>query len=168
MSPWLSSLLAIMFAASHPIAPSASAQAKEERVADLQFRYSGFFVADVPATVRFYESAFALKLRYMHPSSGYAELETGSTLLAFVAERFLKDAKLLGNTEILPNRPDSNPAAAQVAFVTRDIDRDWQRAVQAGATVVKEPEAKPWGQTVGYLRDINGVIVELCTPSPRD
>jgi lactoylglutathione lyase len=87
--------------------------------------------------------------------------------LAFVGEGFLKDAELLGNTETLPNRPDSNPIAAQVAFVTRDIDRDWQRAVRAGATVV-EPQAKPWGQTVGYLRDINGVIVELCTPSPGD
>jgi lactoylglutathione lyase len=167
MLRWLP-LLAIVFAASPPMAPSAAAQAEEERVADLQFRYSGFFVADVPATVRFYETAFRLKLRYMHPSSGYAELETGSTLLAFVGEGFLKDAELLGNTETLPNRPDSNPIAAQVVFVTRDIDRDWQRAVRAGATVIKEPQAKPWGQTVGYLRDINGVIVELCTPSPRD
>jgi len=161
-------LLAIVFAASDQMAPSAPAQAEEGRVAGLQFRYSGFFVPDVPATVRFYEAAFGLKLRYMHPSSGYAELETGSTLLAFVGEGFLKDAELLGNTETLPNRPDSNPIAAQVAFVTRDIDRDWQRAVRAGATVVKGPQAKPWGQTVGYLRDINGLIVELCTPSPRD
>jgi lactoylglutathione lyase len=40
--------------------------------------------------------------------------------------------------------------------------------MQAGATIVKEPEAKPWGQTAGYLRDINGIIVELCTQSPRD
>jgi hypothetical protein len=23
---------------------------------------------------------------------------------------------------------------------------------------------KPWGQTVAYLRDINGVLVELATP----
>jgi lactoylglutathione lyase len=118
--------------------------------------------------VRFYEAAFGLKLRYMHPSSGYAELETGPTLLAFVGERFVKDAKLLAGTETLPNRPASNPIAAQVAFVTSHMNADWRRAVQAGATIVKEPEAKPWGQTAGYLRDINGIIVELCTQSPRD
>lgn len=137
-------------------------------MADLQFRYSGLFVPDVPATVRFYEAAFGLKLRYMHPSSGYAELETGATLLVFVGERFAKDARLLADSEILPNRPDARPIAAQVGLVTRNMDRDWRRAVQAGATVVKEPEAKPWGQTAGYLRDVNGVIVELCTPSPRE
>ena len=134
---------------------------------DLQFRASGFFVPDVPATVRFYEAAFGLKLRYMHPSSGYAELDTGSTLLAFTSERFARDAKLLAGIETVPNRPDSSPISAQVAFVTTDMDAAWQRAVHAGAAIVKKPEGKPWGQTAGYLRDINGIIIELCTPSPR-
>jgi uncharacterized glyoxalase superfamily protein PhnB len=48
------------------------------------------------------------------------------------------------------------------------METDWQRATRAGATVIKMPEAKPWGQTTGYLRDLNGVVVELCTRSPRD
>jgi catechol 2,3-dioxygenase-like lactoylglutathione lyase family enzyme len=43
----------------------------------LHFRYSAFFVRDVPATVAFYDKAFGFKQRYMHPSSGYAELDTG-------------------------------------------------------------------------------------------
>jgi lactoylglutathione lyase len=48
------------------------------------------------------------------------------------------------------------------------MESDWRRATSAGAVVVKAPEIKPWGQTTGYLRDCNGVIVELCTRSPRD
>lgn len=168
MSRWMVSVLAIGFALLSPLAPVATAQTEEHRVQALQFRYAAFFVQDVPATVRFYESAFGLRLRYMHPSSGYAELETGSTLLAFVGERFVMDANLLGGIETVPNRAGGHPIAAQVAFVTRDMAGDWQRAVRAGATIVREPEAKPWAQTVGYLRDINGIIVELCTPSPRD
>ena len=52
--------------------------------------------------------------------------------------------------------------------MTDDIDRDWAHAISAGAVVVKEPQAKPWGQTTGYLRDLDGIIVELCTRSPRD
>jgi uncharacterized glyoxalase superfamily protein PhnB len=134
----------------------------------MELRYTALFVRDVPATVSFYECAFGLALRYMHPSRGYAELETGATLLAFVGERFLDDTKLLGELQLRPNRPEQAPIAAQLAFVTRELDRDWARAVAAGAMVVKDPQAKPWGQTTGYLRDLNGVIVELCTPSPRD
>jgi uncharacterized glyoxalase superfamily protein PhnB len=133
----------------------------------MQFRFSGMFVRDVPATVAFYEKAFGLGLRYMHPSNGYAELETGETLLGFVSEDFLDAAKLLGNMPTRPNRPDLDPIGAQIAFVTDNLDQDWQRAVSAGAVVVKEPQPKPWGQTVGYLRDSDGFIVELSTPSPR-
>jgi lactoylglutathione lyase len=165
MARWLILLFAIAFAAA---APSAAVRAEEGHMKGLQFRGVGLLVPDVPATVRFYESAFGLKLRYMHPSSGYAELDSGSTFLAFLSERFVKDANLLAGIETVPNRADALPIAAQVAFVTRDMAGDWQRAVQAGATTVKAPEAKPWGQTAGYLRDINGFIVELCTPSPRD
>ena len=67
-----------------------------------------------------------------------------------------------------PNGVEDAAAAGQLALVTDDLDSDWQRATAAGAVVVKAPEAKPWGQTTGYLRDCNGVIVELCTRSPRD
>jgi lactoylglutathione lyase len=134
----------------------------------MQFRYSGVFVSDVPATVAFYEKAFQCALRYMHPSKGYAELETGATLLAFVSEDFIRSANLLGGIRTRENRPDLDSIASQIAFVTDDMDRDWSTAVSAGATVVKKPEAKPWGQTTGYLRDLNGFIVELCTRSPRD
>ncbi len=69
--------------------------------------------------------------------------------------------------DVTCSRPGKPPIGAQIALVSHDLDRDWQRAVAAGAAVVKLPEAKPWGQVVGYLKDVNGVIVELCTPSLR-
>jgi lactoylglutathione lyase len=134
----------------------------------LRFRYSGMFVADVAATVSFYEKAFGFRLRYLHPSRGYAELETGETLIAFVGDAFIEAAKLLGDLTYAPNRPGDVPCAFQLALVTDDMERDWARALEAGATILKAPEAKPWGQTTGYLRDCNGAIVELCTPSPRE
>lgn len=28
---------------------------------------------------------------------------------------------------------------------------------------VKEPQQKPWYQMVGYVRDLNGFLVEICT-----
>jgi uncharacterized glyoxalase superfamily protein PhnB len=133
----------------------------------LQFRYTCFFVRDVPSAVSFYERAFGFGLRYMHPSQGYAELDTGATLLAFVSEAFLDEAKLLGALRPRPNRWDLDPVAAQIALVSDEIENDWSRAVAAGATIVKALEPKPWGQTTGYLRDRDGIIVELCTPSPR-
>jgi uncharacterized glyoxalase superfamily protein PhnB len=57
----------------------------------------------------------------------------------------------------------TTPPAFEITFVTDDIDTAFKQAVEAGAIVVKEPTSKPWGQIVGYVRDINGYLVELCT-----
>jgi uncharacterized glyoxalase superfamily protein PhnB len=105
----------------------------------------------------------------LHASDpGYAELQTGDTLLAFIGEEFVEQAALFGGLDYARSRKEAQAGAHLVAFVTDALEDDWRRALDAGATIVKAPEAKPWGQTAGYLRDLNGVIVELCTRSPRD
>lgn len=115
----------------------------------LQLRYTGFFVPDVPTTVAFYQAAFGVPLRYMHQSRGYAELETGATLLVFISEGFEAEAALLGGRTLRINRRELQPVAAQLAFIARDLDDAWQRAIDAGAEVVKLPEIKPWGKPRG-------------------
>ena len=37
-------------------------------------------------------------------------------------------------------------------------------AVVAGTIELKEPESKPWGQVVSYVRAPNGTLIELCSP----
>jgi lactoylglutathione lyase len=103
-------------------------------------RYSGWFVADVPATVAFYEKAFGLRLRYMHPSLGYAELEAKDTLVAFIGEGFIADLRLLGDLRYRPDRDAADAAAAQLALGTDDTERDGQLPASADAVVVRTPE----------------------------
>jgi lactoylglutathione lyase len=134
----------------------------------LAFRYSVLLVADVPATVEFYQRAFGLALRYLHPSRGYAELDTGATLLAFISDAFAAETHLLGDCGYTKNSPTQAAAGTILAFVSADVHVDYERAVAAGAVVVKRPEPKPWGQTTGYVRDPNGVLVEVSSRSPRD
>ena len=79
----------------------------------LTFRTTGFFVEDVPATLDFYRRAFGMKERYVHPSQGYGELETGDTLLTFVGRQFIEDTDLLGGARVV--FPRSGAAAAESA-----------------------------------------------------
>lgn len=132
----------------------------------LTFRYAVWVVADVAASVAFYERAFGLALKSMPPSKGFAEMETGSTLLCFLSEAFLREANLYDGREIVPNRAGTAPGASTIAFLTDDMEKDWTRAVAAGCTVLKAPEKKPPGQTLGYLRDLNGIVIELTTAIP--
>jgi len=133
----------------------------------LHMKVVGFIVPDVEASVEFYGRAFGLGLHYMHPSGGYAELDSGAAVLAFLSEALIAKSDLLGGLPVALNRPGLAAASAHVALWSSDIEQDWHRAIEAGAKVVKALEAKPWGQISGYVRDLDGIVVELCTPSPR-
>jgi lactoylglutathione lyase len=57
---------------------------------------------------------------------------------------------------IRPNRSSDVAAGFEIALVTADPEAAYRKAVAAGASAVKPPALKPWGQTVGYVRDLNG------------
>ena len=115
----------------------------------------------VIATIEFYEKAFGFIRGFVHPSAMYAELNTGATTLAFADESMRE----LNGIATLNNRFDNaKPAGIELAFSTADVAGAFTRAVAAGCAALKDPMVKPWGQTVAYVRDHNGVLIELCSP----
>src|SRR5258708_1696978 len=131
----------------------------------VSFGYVILCVKDVAASLAFYEQAFGLSKRFFHDDNGkaYGELETGATRLAFAS---LELAKLNLKQEVVAASLDKAPLGVEIALVTPDVPALFARALKAGATAVSQPEAKPWGQTVAYVRDNAGHLVELCTPLP--
>lgn len=125
----------------------------------VRFGYTILYVPDVTAAIAFYETAFGLKLRFLHESKLYAEMETGAVTLSFAGEEMAETNGLA----IRPGRKGDLAAGFEIALICDDPQAAWDRAKAAGATPVKPPEAKPWGQTVGYVRDLNGYLVELCS-----
>jgi len=126
----------------------------------MRFGYSIIYVSNVPKTLVFYEVAFGLQTCFLHESQLYGELETGETKLAFAANEMAK----LNGLSVRANRADETAAVYEIALVTEDPKSAFERAVSAGASPVKPPETKPWGQVVAYVRDNNGCIVEICSP----
>lgn len=126
----------------------------------MKLGYTIIYVADVIATVDFYERAFGLERRFVHESNMYAEMSTGETLLAFAAEPMAE----MNGLAVRPNRKTEVAAGFEIAFVTADPNVAYQTAVTAGAAAITAPAEKPWGQMVGYVRDLNGCLVEICSP----
>ncbi|AGH97234.1 VOC family protein [Micavibrio aeruginosavorus] len=126
----------------------------------MKFGYTIIYVPDVQKAISFYESAFGLKLRFLHDSNQYGELETGATALAFASE----DMHTINGIEATLNRPSNKAAGIEIALVTEDVVTAHAHAVASGATEITKPDQKPWGQTVSYVRDLNGVLVEICSP----
>jgi lactoylglutathione lyase len=122
----------------------------------VRFGYTILYVRDVAASVEFYERAFGLERRLLHESGQYAELETGSTALAFASHELAA-----GSAGDLARE---QPAGFEVCLVSEDVESAYQRAVQAGAAGVSEPEEKPWGQHTAYVRDPDGALIEIASP----
>jgi len=127
----------------------------------LRFGYTIVYVADVAASLDFFERAFGMARRFLHESGGYGELETGATTLSFAAHATAREN--LGRDYVAADRSEL-PLGVEVGLLTDDVTAACARAVAAGAALLSPPVAKPWGQTVAYVRCPDGTLVELCTP----
>ena len=137
-------------------------------VRKMKLGYTIIYVKSVPETLSFYQSAFGIPTRFCVPSDDYGELQlSGTTTLAFAAETFVEDG--VGKVFEKNRAENKLSAGAEISFVVDEkegetVDSAVKRAKEAGAVVVQEPAWKAHGQTVAYVKDCNGFLVEICTP----
>lgn len=127
----------------------------------MQFGYTIVYVADVTASIDFCERAFGLQRAYLSEGGEFGTLATGSTALSFCRHDLARES--VGQDYVACDR-SPQPLGLEVALCTADVAAACERAQAAGATLLKAPQTKPWGQTVAYLRCPDGLLVELCTP----
>ena len=130
----------------------------------MRLGYVIIYVESVKGTMDFYTRAFGFETRMVYEEDGvvdYGEMQTGETVLAF-ASHSLGETNLKGlyqkasMTEV--------PFGFELALVSEDVAADFEKALAEGAIAVAPPTEKPWGQTVAYLRAVEGTLIELCSP----
>lgn len=124
----------------------------------MKLGYTILYVDDVRRSVDFYTRAFGLAVKFVHEGGDFGELDTGGTSLAFSSRQLMTQ---LGKN---PSRADARAPCFEIALTTDDVPAAVERAVAAGAELIQRPEVMPWGQTVAYVADPDGFLVELCTP----
>jgi len=124
----------------------------------MQFKYTILYVVDVPTSLDFYQRAFSLKLKMLHPDNDYGELQTGTTTLAFSSLKLIRDS---GKNAVASN---IEHPSFEIAFETSDVAAAVDVALQAGAKLMQAIQLMPWGQTTAYVADCDGSLVEICSP----
>lgn len=126
----------------------------------IKLSYTIIYVPQVSKSLEFFEKAFGLQRKFLHESGDYGELITGETTLAFASHELghanLPKGYVAASDSLLP-------LGVEIAFTTSDVPSAFETAIAAGAKSIKEPEVKPWGQTIAYVRCPDGTLVELCT-----
>ncbi len=122
------------------------------------------YVDDVVETLSFYEKAFGLKIRMKFEENGivdYGEMETEGAILGFASNDF---APTLFEGDYQKSDLNNKPFGQEIVFISEDVHRSYNTAIENGAISLKEPIEKPWGQTVCYLRSKEGTLIEICSP----
>jgi lactoylglutathione lyase len=126
-----------------------------------KFSYTILYVQNVTASIEFYEKAFAFKRKFITPDNSYGELDTGNTTLSFanveLAESNLKEGFILSSKK-------NKPFAFEIGITTDDVQKLYDHAIKSGAVPEMPAKYKPQGQTVAYVKDPDGFLVEICTP----
>ena len=126
----------------------------------LKLGYTLFYVDDVEKSISFYKNAFGLEAGFVDKENKqYGELITGSTKLGFVQHQTAASHGFQYEHASL----DKNPFATEIGFISEDVPASFDKAIAAGAVAASKPQQKPWGQTVSYVRDLNGFLVEICS-----
>ncbi|AOM39866.1 VOC family protein [Xenorhabdus hominickii] len=128
----------------------------------MKLGYIVIYVHSVSETLEFYEKAFGFQRKFIDSSGDYGEIDTVTTTLAFAS--LTLGQYNFGREYFIPTNPDTKPLGFELAFTTENIHSAHQSAVNAGAISVQKPMKKPWGQTVSYVRSLEGTLIELCTP----
>ncbi len=127
----------------------------------IKFAYTILYVQDVGKSVEFYEKAFGFSRKFVTPENDYGELLVGETTLAFVSHELartnLKDGFVTSNLI-------DKPFGIEIGFTTENVEETVKMAVNIGAIIIEYPKTKSWGQTVAYIRDLDGFLIEICTP----
>lgn len=130
----------------------------------MKFGYTIIYVEDVLKTVAFYEEAFGFERGLVVEEEGivyYAELKSGETTIGFASYEM---GKMNFDDKYEKITRKGNPVGLELVFVDEDVEASTTKAVKAGAELIALPTEKPWGQTVSYVRSIEGTLIEICSP----
>jgi catechol 2,3-dioxygenase-like lactoylglutathione lyase family enzyme len=124
----------------------------------MKLAHTSLFVKDVSQSVAFYEKAFGMKKRFIHESGQFAEMESGGAILHFADREPVRVNLTPGFQE---NSLSNLPPGIELCFETDDVISAFSTAVEAGAIAYEKPKVKPWGQMVAYVRDLDGILIEI-------
>ena len=131
----------------------------------IKYSYTIQYVPDVEEALNFYTKALGLERKFISPEKDYGELITGETTLAFASFE-------LGENNIpkgyIKTSQSNKPFGVEFVFVVDDVQATVDIACTNGAELEVEAREKPWGQTVAYVRDVNGYLLEICTAIESD
>lgn len=119
----------------------------------------GIFVDNIETMVKFYRDVIHLNTDWI--GGPFARFETESTWFMMYGRRDFETM-----TSLTYDYPKGFNGTMELAFDVpffSEVDKEYERLINAGAKSVMQPTTKPWGQRVCYVADPEGNLLEICS-----
>ena len=118
----------------------------------------GLFVQDMGRMIRFYRDVLGFEIREDEDTSNVYLVKDGTLFLLYGREDF--ENMTHRRYEYLKGLNGHSEIALYVDTI-QEVDDQFRRVVELGATPVLEPETEPWGQRTCYIADPEGNLIEI-------
>lgn len=126
----------------------------------MKLDYLVFYVESIPPILKFYQDAFGFEMKLLHESGEYAELSASEALTLGFCTHTL--AKTLFEGTYQPLSSDQPSPGLQISILVEDVASAYHHAIACGAEGLSPPKVMPWQFEVAFLKDPQGLIVEVC------
>ena len=118
----------------------------------------GLFVQDMGRMIRFYRDVLGFEIREDEDTSNVYLVKDGTLFLLYGREDF---AKMTHRRYEYLKGLNGHSEIALYVDTFQEVDDQFRRVVELGATPVLEPETEPWGQRTCYIADPEGNLIEI-------
>ena len=118
----------------------------------------GLFVKDMATMIRFYRDVLGFEIKEEENTDNVYLVKDGTLFLLYGRKDFekLTDRRY----EYLKGINAHSEMALYVDSFSQ-VDEEYQKAIDNGATSLLEPTTEPWGQRTCFIADPEGNIIEI-------
>jgi lactoylglutathione lyase len=118
----------------------------------------GIFVRDLPRMVSFYRDVLGFQIDW-DGKGPYAEFKNDGVRFSMYERSQLPG--LLGQAPTFPSGLNGTFELAIDLPTPADVDREFERVIQAGGQLIYAPRMEPWGMYSSMISDPEGNIIEI-------
>lgn len=123
-----------------------------------KFNTIGLFTTDNKATVDFYTKAFGFTTSWDGKQPNVELFLDNNRIILFPRKDF---EKMTGQRFQYPTGFNGTMELSLDVPTFADVDKEYQNALQHGASPILAPTTKPWGQRTCYVADPDGNLIEI-------
>jgi lactoylglutathione lyase len=118
----------------------------------------GLFVNDMGKMIRFYRDVLGFEIKEKEDASNVYLVKDGTLFLLYGRKDF---EKMTSKKYDYVKGLNGHAGMALYVDTFEEVDAEFKKATDKGATPVLEPTTEPWGQRTCYLADPEGNIIEI-------